>query len=168
MLRECDQDWAGQLTVMRTASECTSFGNGRNTYDFFRLLPLDRLAKKITRFMIIGKTDRQVFDRGLPERRRLDLAGHVLGVAYGFHVSLFLEDRDGRKRDEAGVAAPLTAPQSAAGSIRRDLAAVCFMPDISLLGIARSTLQVIDRPQKRDQLRARRPAECCGACKMAG
>ena len=82
--------------------------------------------------------------------------------------SLFLEDRDSRKRDEAGVAAPLTAPQSAAGSIRRDLAAVCFMPDISLLGIARSTLQVIVRPQKRDQLRARRPAECCGACKMAG
>ena len=157
MLRECDQDWAGQLTVMRTASECTSFGNGRNTYDFFRLLPLDRLAKKITRFMIIGKTDRQVFDRGLPERRRLDLAGHVLGVAYGFHVSLFLEDRDSRKRDKAGVAAPLTAPQSAAGSIRRDLAAVCFMPDISLLGDCEIDTPCYFSAAERDQLRARPP-----------
>ena len=157
MLRECDQDWAGQLTVMRTASECTSFGNGRNTYDFFPLLPLDRLAKKITRFMIIGKTDRQVFDRGLPERRRLDLAGHVLGVAYGFHVSLFLEDRDSRKRDKAGVAAPLTAPQSAAGSIRRDLAAVCFMPDISLLGDCEIDTPGYCSAAERDQLRARPP-----------
>ena len=168
MLRECDQDWAGQLTVMRTASECTSFSNGRNTYDFFRLLPLDRLAKKITRFMIIGKTDRQVFDRGLPERRRLDLAGHVLGVAYGFHVSLFLEDRDGRKRDEAGVAAPLTAPQSAAGLIRRDLADACFVPVSACWGLRYRHSRSLFGRRKETNFPLDRPAECCGACKMAG
>ena len=82
--------------------------------------------------------------------------------------SLFLEDRDSRKRDEAGVAAPLTAPQSAAGLIRRDLADACFVPVSACWGLRYRDSRSLFGRRKETNFPLDRPAECSGACKMAG